>query len=75
MALVGAATLTASAYTEPQPELKGVTVGGYLGSRIEACITGRVMNQDVDELVAPFRTKTETSLWQTDAGCNRALPL
>lgn len=66
LALVGAATLTVSAYTEPQPEVKGVTVGGYLGSRIEACIAGRVMNQDVDELVAPFRTKTETSLWQTE---------
>lgn len=60
------ATLTAAAYTEPQPELKSVKVGGYLGSRIEACISGRVMNQDVDELVAPFRTKTETSLWQME---------
>lgn len=65
-AMLCVATLTAAAYTEPQPELKSVKVGGYLGSRIEACISGRVMNQDVDELVAPFRTKTETSLWQME---------
>lgn len=43
-----------------------VTIGGYVGGRIEACIAGRVMAQDVEEIVAPFRSKEDSSSWQTE---------
>ena len=43
-----------------------VQEGGYLGQRIDVCITNRVMAQDVDYLVNVFTRRNETRLWQTE---------
>ncbi|MGV8092923.1 MAG: glycoside hydrolase family 127 protein [Mangrovibacterium sp.] len=41
-------------------------MGGYLGSKIDLCIDQRIKKQDVQELIAPFKSRTETRLWQTE---------
>lgn len=46
--------------------IKNVKLSGYLGEKIDACIAGRVKTQDVDHLIEPFKTQTETRLWQTE---------
>src|SRR5574344_248132 len=43
-----------------------VKLKSYLGSRIDACIAGRVMTQDMDEIVRAYADKRETSLWQSE---------
>jgi len=43
-----------------------ITINGYLGERIHACVEGRVKPQDVHHLVAPFYNKTETRAWQSE---------
>lgn len=43
-----------------------VSVGGYIGSRIDDCIEQRVKGQDVDHLVEPFRHQNEASRWQSE---------
>ena len=47
-------------------KITGVRLGGYIGSRIDECIAGRVMTQDLDEILRPYAHKTETSLWQSE---------
>ena len=48
------------------PAVKSCKVDGYVGDRIDACINGRVMAQDVDILVEPFRHLTEGDRWQME---------
>jgi len=43
-----------------------IQMNGYLGDKINLCINQRIKKQDVDELVEPFRHRTETHLWQTE---------
>lgn len=43
-----------------------ITLEGYLGNKIDLCIKNRIMAQNVEELVQPFRQKNETRLWQTE---------
>lgn len=62
-------------------KVKSVKIDGYVGRRIDDCISHRVMEQDVDALVEPFRHRTETWRWQSefwgkmDLGRNRDLPI
>jgi len=37
-----------------------VKIGGYLGEKIDLCIDNRVMVQDIDAFVAPFRDRKES---------------
>ncbi len=39
-------------------KVKSVKINGYVGGRIDDCISHRVMEQDVDALVEPFRHRT-----------------
>lgn len=42
------------------------TFGGFVGERLNASYTNRILAQDVDRLIAPFRNRTETSCWQSE---------
>jgi DUF1680 family protein len=35
------------------------TIGGRLGQKMELCVQNRLLAQDVDAVIAPYRTKTE----------------
>lgn len=39
---------------------------GYLGSKIDLCINQRIKKEDVAQLIEPFNSRNETSLWQTE---------
>jgi hypothetical protein len=41
-------------------------IEGYLGEKIDLCISERIKKQDVDHLIEPFRHREETRLWQTE---------
>ena len=51
----------------PEPTVQ-THVDGYLGGRIDACIRVRVMSEDENLLVAPFRQRNETNRWQSEFG-------
>ena len=46
--------------------VKSVRIGGYVGGRMDECFHHRVMEQDVDEIVEPFRHRDETWRWQSE---------
>jgi len=46
--------------------VKDVKLEGHLGSRINDCTLNRIMAQDIDHLIEPFKKKNETSRWQTE---------
>ncbi len=56
----------AAARPNEYPAVKNVEVKGYVGERISDCIARRVKGQDVNELVEPFRHRTESRLWQSE---------
>ena len=37
-----------------------VQIGGRLGEKLDLCVTHRILTQDVESVVAPFRARTET---------------
>ena len=39
---------------------------GYLAGRLDAAYQHRIMEQNIEKLVQPFLTRTETSCWQTE---------
>jgi DUF1680 family protein len=41
-------------------------IEGYLGEKIDLCISERIKKQDVGQLIEPFRHREETRLWQTE---------
>lgn len=41
-------------------------IGGFIGNRLDASYHNRIMAQDVDRLIAPFRNRTETWCWQSE---------
>lgn len=43
-----------------------VKVTGVVGDKLDASYRNRILVQDVDRLIAPFRHRTETSCWQTE---------
>ena len=43
-----------------------IKINGYLGSKINLCITKRIATQDPPYLVEPFTKRNETRLWQTE---------
>ena len=43
------------------PAIPGlVTIGGRLGEKLDLCVTNRLLAQDIESVVAAYRTKTET---------------
>ena len=52
-----------------QDQLKAASsaqIHGYLGRRLDSSYENRILAQDPDRLVAPFRKRTETSCWQSE---------
>ena len=43
-----------------------INIKGYLGDKINLCITKRIATQDAAYLVEPFTKRNETHLWQTE---------
>jgi len=43
-----------------------VVINGYLGDKMNLCISQRIKKQDVEHLIEPFRSRNETRLWQTE---------
>lgn len=41
-------------------------LNGYVGNKLDASYHNRILAQDVDRLVAPFRNRTEASCWQSE---------
>jgi len=39
---------------------------GYLGQKIDLCISQRIKKQDVHELIEQFKSRNEDKLWQTE---------
>src|SRR5680860_242466 len=47
-------------------KISDIKLRGYPGEKIDLCINERIKKQDVEHLVEPFKTKTETRLWQSE---------
>jgi len=60
---VQAQTVSDQLMTIPQHQLK---LKGYVGNQTDLIIKNRVLAQDYDYLVEPFRHKNETHLWQME---------
>ena len=43
-----------------------VHLQGYLGGKVDQCINMRIKTQDINQLIEPFKNRTETRLWQTE---------
>ena len=43
-----------------------VLISGYVGEKLNLSWQNRILAQDVDRLVEPFRNRTETSCWQSE---------
>lgn len=48
-----------------QPASK-VEINGYIGGKLDASYENRILAQDFNRLVEPFRNRTETSCWQSE---------
>ena len=64
--LVPATTMPLQAQTQVVRDVfipaapESVRIGGRLGKKLDLCIANRVLVQDVESVVAPYRAKTET---------------
>lgn len=43
-----------------------IKINGYAGEIIDRCLEKRILGQDVDHLIEPFKSKNETSAWQSE---------
>jgi uncharacterized protein len=41
-------------------------LSGYLGRKLDLCIRNRILTQNPDELIEPFRHRAERQCWQTE---------
>jgi uncharacterized protein len=55
--------LASSDKQSPYP-LSSSRIDGYLGAKIDLCISQRIKALDFDQFVEPFRHRNETRLWQ-----------
>ncbi|MDZ7607901.1 MAG: glycoside hydrolase family 127 protein [Cyclobacteriaceae bacterium] len=51
---------------EGSSENTKLTIKGFAGSKIDQCISARIVGRDVDMLIAPFKLKDETRCWQME---------
>jgi len=56
-------TITDKIYSFARSNIK---IEGYLGEKMNLVIRQRIKNQDIEQLVEPFRHKNETHLWQSE---------
>ncbi|HKG06254.1 MAG TPA: beta-L-arabinofuranosidase domain-containing protein, partial [Pedobacter sp.] len=42
------------------------TIKGFIGQRLQNSYNNRILAQDADELIEPFKQRNETSLWQSE---------
>jgi len=47
-------------------ELPQIKITGHAGSVIDSCIEKRILDRDIEILVAPFELKNETRCWQME---------
>jgi DUF1680 family protein len=59
-----AATVVADVHRPLAPG--SLTLGGFLGRRLDDCIRNGIGAQDVSALVTPFRLRDETTTWRTE---------
>src|SRR6188474_195978 len=45
---------------------QSATMGGFIGEKLNACYENRILAQDINRLVEPFRNRTETRCWQSE---------
>ncbi len=43
-----------------------IQISGYLGEKIDLCINQRIKKEDVAQLIEPFKSRNETSRWQSE---------
>jgi DUF1680 family protein len=43
-----------------------MSIEGHIGKKLDASYTNRILAQDVDKLISPFRNRTETRCWQSE---------
>jgi DUF1680 family protein len=43
-----------------------VNLTGFVGDKLDASWQNRILAQDIDRLITPFRNRTETSCWQSE---------
>lgn len=61
-----AQTVVKPAVTDLLSPAQSAQMMGYVGQKLDASYQNRILAQDVDRLVAPFKSRTETSCWQTE---------
>ncbi|CAL1520172.1 beta-L-arabinofuranosidase domain-containing protein [Chitinophaga sp. MM2321] len=54
------------AVDDSQLPAQSAQLNGYLGMKLDAAYQNRILAQDDNRLVAPFRNRTEDHLWQTE---------
>jgi uncharacterized protein len=75
--LIAGSTIAQKSAKKVQPHVKPVIedylktadqaiIGGYIGERLDASYQNRILAQDIDRLIAPFRNRTETWCWQSE---------
>lgn len=52
--------------TDNLSAVKSAEIGGYVGLRLDGSYQNRILAQDIDRLVEPFKNRTETSCWQSE---------
>jgi len=45
---------------------QSVTISGYVGDKLDASYKNRILAQDINRLVEPFRNRTEERCWQSE---------
>ena len=58
--------LAASLLKSKTPFVVNIKFGGHVGQDINDCFTHRVLGENTEELVEPFRHKKEKNQWQTE---------
>ena len=58
--------LAASLLKSKTPCVVNIKFGGHMGQDINDCFTHRVLGENTEELVEPFRHKKEKNQWQTE---------
>ena len=64
LTLPAAEVLVNDVFTPAVPA--SVHIGGRLGEKLDLCVTNRILPQDLEDLIAPFRSKTETKGWDSE---------
>ena len=59
-------TTATAAITDKLAPAINATMKGYIGNKLDLSYRNRLLTQDVDHLIQPFRNRTETRLWQSE---------